>query len=305
MIGRPKLNTAGASKQKLQQAKSKTGRREPDSSSDGSINGIRAMLVGLSVLQAVARERRPLPLRDVAAASGLTPSRVHRYLSSLVAANFIEQDASSGEYSLGQSVVELGLLALGQLNSIQIGIDALVEFSERTGFDGHLSVWGTFGPTVVRWQSGSLGHHFRIDEGRVLPLLWSATGRVLMAYRDFKDMASLVKQEITAWNREHSEQPIDREDIVKMCAAVRRHGLSSSVPSQKLDKLLDPVFPRMYRMALETTAVPIFDHLGRAPMALTFFGSDDGPSINEDVALQKELRLAGQMASRRLGGSHN
>ncbi|TWB87819.1 IclR family transcriptional regulator [Bradyrhizobium macuxiense] len=300
MTGRPRLGSTGAPKRKLQQAKSKANRQEADSSSD-SINGIRAMLVGLSVLQAVARERRPLPLRDVAAASGLTPSRVHRYLSSLVAANFIEQDSSSGEYSLGQSVVELGLLALGQLDSIQIGTDALVEFSERTGFDGHLSVWGTFGPTVVRWQSGRLGYHFRIEEGRVLPLLWSATGRILMAYRDFKDVASLVKQEITAWNREHSERQIDREEVVEMCTAVRRHGLSSSVPSHKLDKLFGPVFPRMYRLALETTAVPIFDHMGRVPMALTFFGADDGPSINEDAELQKELRLAAQKASRRLG----
>lgn len=235
-------------------------------------NGIRAMLVGLSMLQAIAKERRPLPLKDVATVSGLSPSRAHRYLSSLLAAGFMEQDVRSGHYALGQAVVELGLVALGQLDHIRIGVDALVAFSEETGFDGHLSVWGSFGPTVVRWQSGRLGYHFRIDEGRVLPLLWSATGRVLMAYREGGEIAPLVKQELAVWNRENPEQQIRRQDVTRMCAAVREFGLSASVPSQQRNGLLDPVFPTVIRLGLETTAAPIFDHRGRVPMALTFLG---------------------------------
>ncbi|QAU43387.1 IclR family transcriptional regulator [Bradyrhizobium guangzhouense] len=265
-------------------------------------NGIRAMLVGLSMLQAIAKERRPLPLKDVATVSGLSPSRAHRYLSSLLAAGFMEQDVRSGHYALGQAVVELGLVALGQLDHIRIGVDALVAFSEETGFDGHLSVWGSFGPTVVRWQSGRLGYHFRIDEGRVLPLLWSATGRVLMAYREGGEIAPLVKQELAVWNRENPEQQIRRQDVTRMCAAVREFGLSASVPSQQRNGLLDPVFPTVIRLGLETTAAPIFDHRGRVPMALTFFGSVHGSSINSEPALQKKLRAAAQAASRRLGG---
>lgn len=261
-------------------------------------NGSRATLVGLSVLQAIARERRPMPLRDVALASGLTASRVHRYVSSLVAAGFVQQDPASGHYALGEAVIELGLLALGQLDPMRIGIEALVACSEATAADCHLSVWGTFGPTVVRWQSGKDGHQFRIEEGRVLPILWSATGRALMAHRDIGELWPLLQQEISVWNKANPDRRITRRLLEQMCKEIRNHGLSASMPGIDESHIFEPEFPRTYRLEIGTVAVPIMDHLGRAPMALTVFTTDPDKPYRK---LIDDARHAAYSASRRLG----
>lgn len=270
----------------------------------GGSNGIRAMLVGLAVLQALGAARRPLPLRDIASMCKLTPSRVHRYLASLVQSGFVRQDERSGYYELGQAVVELGLLALGQLEPIQVGTTALRVFCEATGLDGHLAVWGSAGATVIRWMSGTRGDQIKIEEGRVLPALWSATSRVLMAYRPLEDGLALALSDAASWNSAHPEQTIGASEIKEMCAAVRAAGFSSSLPHQTgaVDaRLLGATFPRPYRLQLETIAVPIFDHLKRVPMALTFFGADHLSLHDPGHGYIDRLREVAALASRDLG----
>jgi len=264
-------------------------------------NGSRATLVGLAVLQAIARERRPMPLRDVALASGLTPSRVHRYVSSLVASGFVQQDPASGHYALGEAVIELGLLALGQLDSIRIGTDALLACSDTTSADCHLSVWGSFGPTVIRWQSGKSGHQFRIEEGRVLPMLWSATGRVLMAYRDIGEIWPMLEGEISTWNKAHPEQPVTRRMLETMFKDVRNLGMSAATPGIEASSVFEPVFRSLHRLEIGTIAFPILDHLGRAPMALTVFTTEATSMGERHERLTEDARHAAYSASRRLG----
>lgn len=264
-------------------------------------NGIRAMIVGLSVLQAIARERRAMPLRDVAAASGLTASRVHRYVSSLVASGFVQQDPASGHYALGEAVIELGLLALGQLDSMRIGTEALVACSDATAADCHLSVWGTFGPTVVRWQSGKRGHQFRIEEGRVLPILWSATGRVLMAYREIGEIWPLLSSDIAAWNKANPDQRVTQRSLETMLKEVRSLGMSAAAPGIDPSQMFGPIFPSQHRLEIGTVAFPVLDHLGRAPMAITVFTTEATSAGEPYQRLVNDTRHAAYSASRRLG----
>lgn len=273
-----------------------------DDGGDGS-SGVRAMLVGLSVLRAVGGARRPQPLREIAAASGLAANRVHRYLSSLLAAGFVQQDPKSGDYWLGDAVVEIGLQALGQLDALRVGIEALRVYGEHSGLDGHLSVWGSHGPTVVRWQAGRLGHQLKIEEGRVLPLLWSATGRLMAAYRSESELAPLLKAEIKEWNHEHPSHTINQEQIRTLFAAVRERGFSAMMPSINDGESLGlgAVFPRSDHFGLETVAVPIFDHQGRMPVALTVFGSSQFRLLGNGTNRVTEIADAARAASRKLG----
>jgi DNA-binding IclR family transcriptional regulator len=269
-----------------------------DRAGDGAGNSIRAMLVGLNILKAMGREGRPAPLRDIAVASGLSVSRVHRYLTSLVKTGFAEQDAASGHYWLGQALVGLGLQALGQLESTEVSVEALVNFSKTSGLDGHVAVWGAYGPTVIRWQSGNFGYRLKIEEGRVLPLLWSATGRVLMAWRNFEETLPLLEPELTAWNRKNPKSPLTKARIRTLFAAVRDSGFSCSIPDQSKEGLWGGVYPRP---PLETIAAPVLDHVGRVTSALTAFGGEHSIVGSSDFNHVEQLRRAADEASRRLG----
>lgn len=265
-------------------------------------NGIQAMVTGLSVLRAVGLAYKPQPLREIAAASGLMPSRAHRYLSSLVAAGYVRQDPNSGNYSLGEATAEIGLMALGQIDAIEIGTEALKAYSEYSGLDGHLTVWGPHGPTVVRWRSGRKGLQLKVQEGRVLPILWTATGRLFAAYRDAEDVWPLIETEMGSWHHERPETPMDRETIEAIFSDIRQKTLSSTFVTAggKRLSMFVPANLRPEVYVLDTVAVPIFDHAGNMHMTLTFFGTDRVALSSKNERVDELIRV-GQAASRKLG----
>lgn len=290
------------------EAPAKRGRGRPPKTDrvydddEKSSGGIRAMVVGLSVLRAVGLAYRPQPLREIAAAAGLAPSRAHRYLSSLVASGYVRQDPNSGNYALGEATAEIGLLALGQIDAIEIGTEALNGYGELSGLDGHLAVWGSHGPTVVRWRSGRNGLQMRVQEGRVLPVLWTATGRLFAAYQDGRELAQLLDPEIAAWNKERPDQRLDRATVEAIFADIRRAGVSSTVVTAggKRVPMFAPVNLRPEVYVLDTAAVPLFDHTGKLRMALTFFGTDRIAISDKPERVDELIKLA-QGASRKLG----
>ncbi len=260
------------------------------------------MVTGLQVLRAVGLAYRPQPLREIAAASGLQPSRAHRYLSSLVAAGYVRQDPTSGNYSLGEATVEIGLMALGQIDAIEIGTEALQTYGEQSGLDGHLSVWGSHGPTVVRWRSGRKGLQMRVQEGRILPVMWTATGRLLAAYRESPDIWDLIDPEIAGWNAERPDTPLDRQTAEAIFSDIRHRGMSSTFVTAggKRLNMFSPANLRPDVYVLDTVTVPLFDHLGKLRMSLTFFGTDRIALSSHQERLDELIDL-GRAASRKLG----
>ena len=288
----------------------KPSRKKVDNEQDDNSSGIQALIVGLKVLQVVGEADRPLPLRDVASAAGLTNSRVHRYLASLIRTGFVRQEHDSGYYTLAQSSVELGLMALGKLDYIEIASKGLREFTEVSGLDAHLAIWSSRGPVIVRWQSGRSGFQMKVEEGRLLPILWSATGRVLMAYRPVSELLPIVQDDILWWNERNPGNPFVDSQIDDICQDVRRLGMSSSSSKKETDSLITPSplganFDRPYRLEFDTVSFPIFNHRGEALLAITCFGADQIPLHTPDSDHISLLRDAAAKVSLQLGFKHD
>ena len=79
--------------------------------------GIKAVEVAGRILDHLARAQRPVALRELAAAGGMSPGKFHRYLTSLLASGLARQDPDTRQYSLGPLAMRLGLAAL---NSYQL-----------------------------------------------------------------------------------------------------------------------------------------------------------------------------------------
>ncbi|MBS0553285.1 MAG: helix-turn-helix domain-containing protein, partial [Proteobacteria bacterium] len=75
-------------------------------------HGVQSLEVGMSILKAMATGRRSMMLKDIAAAAGMPPSKVHRYLVSLIRSGLVEQDRLTSRYDLGPFALNLGLVAL-------------------------------------------------------------------------------------------------------------------------------------------------------------------------------------------------
>ena len=144
---------------------------------------IQSVEIGARVLTALLKaDRGEAFLREVAEKSGLSRSQAHRYLLAFVNTGMVEQDDASGRYSLGNLAVRLGLAAMGRLDPLRVASENLENLLIDLKTTGLLSVWGDYGPTVIRWIDGGMPLFTSLHTGSVLPLQASSTGILFLAH---------------------------------------------------------------------------------------------------------------------------
>lgn len=216
---------------------------------DGDRRGIGAVDIAADVLRAFAASAGPLSLSEVSAATGLSASRLHRYLASLVGQGLLRQRERSGKYDLGPFAAALGLAALGRSDFVNAAAAALPALVDRVGSTALLAVWGAGGPTVVRWERGRDHVVTALGLGTVLPLLNSATGRVFLAYTPDALTGPLLPKGM-------------RREAVEIRRGVRDAGYAS------VDGALIP--------GLVAAAAPVLNWQGEAEAAITLISTDTG-----------------------------
>lgn len=68
------------------------------------------------VIDFLVNAGRPLPLKDIAAGTGLSASKLHFYLVSLLEIGVAHQDSNTGHYGLGPYTLKLGIAGLEQFD---------------------------------------------------------------------------------------------------------------------------------------------------------------------------------------------
>lgn len=221
----------------------------------------------------------------------MSSSRTHRYLTSLCETDLLVQDSTSGRYDFGPALIELGVKAIGRIDPIRLGCEALLELNDRTGLDSHLNVWGTSGPTVLKWEPGHFGYAVRIREGRNLPVLLTATGRVFLAYLPQSETAPLVDKELALFAASpEAEHRNTREfDVDNIRETVRRQGLAQSLGEMNA--------------SISALSAPVFDRDNRLCITLTILGIANAFSADVDGEVASHLRTVAGNLSRSLGAT--
>lgn len=250
-------------------------------------NGNRSVVVGVHLLKTIAAIEGPATLGDIAAKAGMSASRTHRYLAGLIQTGLVEQEINSGRYALGATIVELGLTALGRTDAVKLGSETLSLLTERTGLVSLLSTWGSHGPTIIKWEQGRLNTAVRIREGRNLPLLTTATGRVFLAYVSEQDIHDLLQQELARQIASPKSKPRDMADVQALRAEVLRHGFGRMIGEEN--------------PGLVALATPVFDHDGRIVLTITLVSIIGTIDAEYDGEPARELKAMAHQLSRRLG----
>lgn len=149
---------------------------------NGTRRGIQSFDIGLSVLEAFVAAQGPLTLTQLGERMNMPASKLHRYVSSLVSAGFLDQPRRSGAYDLGPRALAVGLAALNRNDFVNRAAAAVEDLVARTGVTGTMAVWGNYGPTLVRWERGTDALTTALGLGSVMDLFQSATGRIFAAY---------------------------------------------------------------------------------------------------------------------------
>lgn len=149
---------------------------------ESSSSTIKSVNNAFVILEIVARNNGPMPLKTISSLAKISPSKAHRYLQSLCACGLLNQAQKSGAYDLGVSALRLGLSAVNRVDIVNRAGDELSGLANSLDADVILTVWTDLGPTVVRYERSKNPSLSMVGPGVAFPALNSATGLVFLAY---------------------------------------------------------------------------------------------------------------------------
>lgn len=134
---------------------------------------------GLSVIKAFDADNPRLSLSDVARATGLTPAAARRFLATLVALGFVEQQ--DGLFALRPTILGLGYAYLSNLSLPEVAEPHLARFAERYREAASLAVLDGDDVRYVARIAPPRLMAVTINVGARFPAYATSLGRVLLA----------------------------------------------------------------------------------------------------------------------------
>jgi DNA-binding IclR family transcriptional regulator len=250
-------------------------------------HGVQSLEIGIGVLKVLLESGAAMMLRDIAAAADMPPSKAHRYLVSLVRSGLVQQDNQNSKYDLGPLAIPLGLAAVDRLDRVKLGLNSISELRDLTNETTALSVWGEFGPVMVRWERPHRPITVNVITGNTVSLLATSTGRLFAAWMPAEIVRPHLERELRLGR---STEFKTLEQVEGVLQDVRAKGYSFVRDSDYSSRVLG-------------LAAPVFNFKNNISMAVSIVGvegiSDLGP---ESLALT-ELKRTTAALSKRLGSS--
>jgi DNA-binding IclR family transcriptional regulator len=250
---------------------------------------VQSAAMGMGILKALSRLGGAASLTAVSAEVGESTAKVHRYLASLCEEGLVAQDPSTQHYYLGREAIQIGLAALRQCDPVRLGAPALIRLREELQATCFIAIMGNKGPTILRIEEPALPVTINVRAGSVMPILWSATGRVFLTFMDDVDIRSEANEELAQATKEQrasldARNPIEhlrKKIIAKGCATV--------------DGIL--------LGGISAVAAPIFDHTGHVVAVLTALGASGGFDSSPGGKIVNQVIHEAQSISAALGFS--
>jgi DNA-binding IclR family transcriptional regulator len=248
----------------------------------------RTATVGLEMLQAVMRMPAPATLTEIARTVGMSVPTVSRYLASLTSRQFLRRDEETGKYDLGPAAIELGTAAIARIDAVRLATEAMRPLTDSTNLASILAVWGSNGPTVIKWEIGTNQPPMRMQEGLNLSVVSTAVGRIFLAFQDQKEVVSVLQRDLEKWNANASARMrLSAKAIQKI-----RHDIGLDCFSYAAG---------MNNSAVAVIAVPIFGPGRRLLMAMGLAGPIRSFDANPGGPIACALRDTAKKLSKYVG----
>lgn len=248
--------------------------------------GIQSIVVGGRVLAVMAEAGRPLMLRDIAQGAQVSSAQAHAYLVSFRKFGMVEQSAS-GRYELGPFALQLGLARMRSVDALRLSREAVPRLAAELGLMVTVTVWGSFGATVVQVQEAVDQVHVNLRAGAVYSVRGTATGRIFAAFLSAPTVEAHLQAErrLGTVGQRIGADPV--EDFAAEIAQTRRRFYATAIGS--------PI------PGINAISAPVFDHTGQIQLAITLIGPADAVDTAPDSPHLARLTEFTTNLSRELG----
>ncbi len=252
-----------------------------------SSHGVQSLEIGIGVLKVLVESGSALMLKEIAAAADMPASKAHRYLVSLVRSGLVQQDRENSKYDLGPLAIPLGLAAVDRLDRVKLGLNSISQLRDLTNETTALSVWGEFGPVMVRWERPHRPITVNVITGNTVSLLATSTGRLFAAWMPAELVRPLLERELQLGR---STQFKTLAQVERVLQQVRADGYSFVQDSDYSSRVLG-------------LAAPVFNFKNNISMAVSIVGVEGISDLGPRSLALTELLQATAALSKRLGSS--
>jgi IclR family pca regulon transcriptional regulator len=183
---------------------------------------------GLAILSSFKSARPLLGVSELAREIGLSRSTAHRYVATLAALGYLDQDELTRRYRLGPRVLDLGFSAINSMELRELSVPHLQRLSDETGHTVNMAILdGSDIVYVERVRSSRQGQReidLNLHVGSRLPAYCTSMGKVLLAFLSDEDReAALEGVELT---QRGPNTLTKRSALLAELEQVRRAGLA-------------------------------------------------------------------------------
>jgi DNA-binding IclR family transcriptional regulator len=223
-------------------------KREKDQAEGTSTQstGIQSVEIGMSILDAFAASTGAMSLKQISHATGMAPSKVHRYLASFVRGGMLIQAATNGLYDLGPTARRLGLAAMGRLDAFSVASNGLLKLRDLTGHTVCMAVWSESGPMLVRWESGQEPLILSLRIGSSIPLLDTSIGQTFLAYLPSSVTEPAVKLQQKLSGTQPTRTVLSKAELDEIRSRCSTYTASAMIKG--VDAIAAPVFEAPNRL---------------------------------------------------------
>ncbi len=178
----------------------------------------------LTLIDALAKERDPVSLRQLSQTTGLHPSTAHRILNDMVLARFVDR-TEPGKYRLGMRLLELGNIVKSRLSVRDAALEPMRDLHKSTGQTVNLSVrQGDEIIYVERAYNEFSGVQVVRAIGGRAPLHLTSVGKLFLSTDDPRQVRSYAMRTGLAGHTENSITELAR--LERELSQVRARGYS-------------------------------------------------------------------------------
>jgi DNA-binding IclR family transcriptional regulator len=244
--------------------------------------GIQSVEVGLGILLPFIGASEPFKLSDLADQAGVSPTQAHAYLVSFRRLGLVEKDEESGRYRLGRYALDLAVARMQSFDPLRAATSHLENLRDATNLTLALSVWGSYGPTIIVIRDGIEQLNINSRVGTVYSATGTATGMAYIAHMSEEAVKAAIKSEL-------SEQG-EKRRVGKTRTWAETSKEVGIIKARKFATISpNPV------AGINAIASPIFDYTGDVKMVMTLIGTAANPELNPQST---SVRLLLECASR-------
>jgi DNA-binding IclR family transcriptional regulator len=231
--------------------------------------GIQSISLGFRLLRAVTDSDAPAPLKTLAAAADMSPSKARMYLISLIETGLVAQNPQTGLYSLGPYARHLGTRALQRTDGKEALLESMRSLQRKTQALVILCNWQESGIIIVAAEEGGEPHPVQWRIGGTALLASTATGAVFLAFGPQNAVWKRLAVELKESGLSQAAQKKRIRELEARAAEVRESGVAEADPV---------VFAAGVTISgFAAIAAPIFDAGKQLSSVLTLIYRTDRP----------------------------